>query len=968
MNQNASFFPGQRWLSNTEMELGLGTVVAVTDRAINLLFPATGEGRNYSIKDAPLTRIAFEVGDTADHHEGWSFTVTQVNELGGMLSYTGTRTDNNETVEVKETFIAHNFQLNDPEQRLFSGQFDNPKWFELRKQCLIHQHQHLTSPLLGFVGARVSLIQHQLHIAKEVGQRVAPRVLLADEVGLGKTIEAALIIHQQLLTGRAQRVLILVPSSLVHQWLVEMLRRVNLSFAIFDEERCQVAMEEGQNPFETEQLVLCSLDFLVEHPKHFEQAKQADWDLLVVDEAHHLRWSPEHASTEYQVVQDLAEHTKGVLLLTATPDQLGHESHFARLRLLDADRFHDYQRFIAEEQQYATLADAIAPLLTASQQEPTTAQTISLSEQQIAAIESFAGEQPWLKADAIEQPEAIQKLIADLLDRHGTGRLLFRNSRNNIAGFPERLLHSYPLDMPEAFLADAAKASEEDFAELGLEIPVNVKLRKLLAPEKTMLDPLTWYDQDPRVNWFIEQLQTLNGKKVLTICAKSSTALALSEAVRLKSGIRAAVFHEHMSIVERDKAANYFQQTEDGAQVLICSEIGSEGRNFQFAHHLVLFDLPLVPDLLEQRIGRLDRIGQTQDIHIHVPYFADSAQEVMLNWYHQALNAFEHTCPTGGVIYEKVNAELGNALLNPEDTVTSETLINSTRDMHLQMLQDLEKGRDRLLELNSSGAGQIEPFITQIQDSDDSPYLEKFMGKLLDTIGIAQEERDETTYFLRPTESMMAQLPGMDDEGMTVTYEREAATQLENVHFLSWDHALVNNAMDMLLAEQQGKSAICLAVDKTKPAGYFWLECLFVVNGHADKALQLHRFLPPTPVHFALDARQQLAPIEFSDFQPVKRKMGNQLCKALESHIRKTMALAPSVAEKRAAKLIQNQVQQVNTVLGNEIQRLQALRKVNPSIREEEIHFLQTQQEGLVTAIEGAQVRLEAIRLIVNNP
>ena len=84
------------------------------------------------------------------------------------------------------------------------------------------------------------------------------------------------------------------------------------------------------------------------------------------------------------------------------------------------------------------------------------------------------------------------------------------------------------------------------------------------------------------------------------------------------------MFHEHMEIVERDRAAAYFAARENGSQLLLCSEIGSEGRNFQFAHHLMLFDLPLEPDLLEQRIGRLDRIGQTRVIQLHVPYFPGS--------------------------------------------------------------------------------------------------------------------------------------------------------------------------------------------------------------------------------------------------------------------------------------------------------------------------------------------------------
>ncbi|EVU14532.1 DEAD/DEAH box helicase family protein, partial [Vibrio parahaemolyticus V-223/04] len=191
------------------------------------------------------------------------------------------------------------------------------------------------SPMRGLCGMRAGLIPHQLYIAHEVGRRHAPRVLLADEVGLGKTIEAGMIIHQQVLSGRAERILIVVPETLQHQWLVEMMRRFNLHFSIFDEERCIEAFADAENPFDTQQYVLCSLDFLRKSRKRFEQALEGEWDLLVVDEAHHLEWSQDKPSREYQVVEGLAERTPGVLLLTATPEQLGRESHFARLRLLD---------------------------------------------------------------------------------------------------------------------------------------------------------------------------------------------------------------------------------------------------------------------------------------------------------------------------------------------------------------------------------------------------------------------------------------------------------------------------------------------------------------------------------------------------------------------------------------------------------------------------------------------------------
>ncbi len=104
-------------------------------------------------------------------------------------------------------------------------------------------------------------------------------------------------------------------------------------------------------------------------------------------------------------------------------------------------------------------------------------------------------------------------------------------------------------------------------------------------------------------------LTSHRSQKVLVICAKATTALQLEQVLREREGIRAAVFHEGMSIIERDRAAAWFAEEDTGAQVLLCSEIGSEGRNFQFASNLVMFDLPFNPDLLEQRIGRLDRIG-----------------------------------------------------------------------------------------------------------------------------------------------------------------------------------------------------------------------------------------------------------------------------------------------------------------------------------------------------------------------
>ena len=121
-----------------------------------------------------------------------------------------------------------------------------------------------------------------------------------------------------------------------------------------------------------------------------------------------------------------------------------------------------------------------------------------------------------------------------------------------------------------------------------------------------------------------------------------------------------------MTIVQRDRNAAWFSES-DGARLLICSEIGSEGRNFQFAHHLILFDLPIHPELLEQRIGRLDRIGQTEDIHIHVPYVVGSPQEVLVRWFHEGLNAFEDNLEGGNQLSGKFIDRVEKATLSISD-------------------------------------------------------------------------------------------------------------------------------------------------------------------------------------------------------------------------------------------------------------------------------------------------------------
>ena len=916
------YLVGQRWVSHADAQLGLGVVVDIEPRRITLNFPAVGEERTYAIENAPLTRLRFKIGDHISTVEGVELVITAVDEQHGLLMYTGT--DHHEqSLTVSELELDAFVQLTTPQQRLLNGHFDRNEFFELRVATLQHTNRLQGSSARGLMGSRTSLLHHQLYIANEVGQRHAPRVLLADEVGLGKTIEAGMIIHQQLLTGRASRALVLVPPSLLHQWLVEMLRRFNLHFSLFDADRL-AEMPDG-NPFEAEQLVLCSLDLFEGRDELQQMALNAGWDLVVVDEAHHLQWSEEAAGEDYRFVEALSTCSAGLLLLTATPEQIGQASHFARLRLLDPSRFHDLDSFRQEETHFRSLSEM----------------TDALERGEIPAN---------LPKDLDPELPSAQ-LIEQLLDRHGTGRVLFRNTRAAVEGFPQRHLHRHPLPQPEQYAH------------------AQVELEERLHPELPYLDD-SWLDFDPRVAWLEKMLKELRPEKALIICAHAGTAVALEHHLQMRAGIRSAAFYEGLSIIERDRAAAYFADETGGAQTLVCSEIGSEGRNFQFAHHLILFDLPMNPDLLEQRIGRLDRIGQQHDVEIHVPYLEDSAQETLLDWYDRGLDLFRDSCSAGYMIFQNFQQRLLPELEKRSEKF--ENLLTDSAEFTLRTRDELREGRDRLLERNSCKREVADALIEEIQTLEGTDTLEHYLEALCEAFGVDQEFHSEQTMILRPSEHMLTgHFPYVGDEGTTVTFSREKGLSREDMQFITWEHPMIQEAMDMVHSTELGNAAIGTLKLKGIPPGTMLLEALYTINCVAPKALQVERFLPLSPIRLLVDASgKQLADLVPHErlnklVERVKKHTALAIIKQVHKEVDVKMSLANAQAENRLQEVLGEAEQRMRSDLGAELARLEALRQLNPAIREEEIEHLRFRINECAIHIQHANLQLQALRLVI---
>ena len=917
-----SFAIGQRWISETENSLGLGMITALDFRSVTLHFPATDETRIYAVAQAPLTRIALNKGEQLHHQAGWQGEVLDVQEMNGLLFYL-VKNAQGEEIIVNEKELSPIISFSQAKDRLFSSQIDRSEHFALRYQTLLHQQAQFQSPLRGLRGNRAGLIPHQLHIAQEVGNRINPRVLLADEVGLGKTIEAGMILQNQLFAEKVQRVLIIVPETLQHQWLVEMLRRFNLHFSLFDEERCEDFAEQAINPFSTESLIICALDWLKAHPHRVQQAIEAEFDCLIVDEAHHLAWSENAPSAAYLLVEQLANAIPSVLLLTATPEQLGLESHFARLRLLDPERFYDYQSFLKEQENYQPVADAVQSLLSEKPLSAVEKNHISdlLNEQDI---------EPLFKALACHNDEekqaARQELIQNLIDRHGTSRILFRNTRQGVKGFPHRVYHQVTIDATEG---------------------------------------------DEKIHWLIDFLKSHRNEKILVICKTAQTAIQLEQILREKEAIRSAVFHERMSIIERDRAAAYFADTDNGAQVLLSSSIGSEGRNFQFACHLVLFDLPENPDLLEQCIGRLDRIGQTRDVQIYVPCLSGSAQQDLARWYHEGLNAFEQTCPIGMALFEQYEALLKERSENKADF---EQLILQTQKQAKALRLALEKGRDRLLELNSNGGEKAQRLAAEIAQTDNSPQLVDFALNLFDIIGVEQDDLGENSIVITPTGTMLVpDFPGLKEEGVTVTFDRQLALAREELEFLTWDHPMIRQGIDLIASSDIGKASMALLVNKQLPAGTLLVELIYVIESQSPKGLQLNRFLPPTPVRLLLDSKgNNLAEqVNFNTLQnklkPLSKDIANKMVKMARPNIEQLIKIGDQKMTEIAQAKIQEASRLADQTLSAELNRLIALKAVNKNIRQAEINVLEKQRVLSLEELSKASWRLDSLRVIVTN-
>lgn len=918
-----NFVVGQRWMSETEPELGLGLLIEIQSKSLSFSFPQAQEVRTYGKSHPPVKRVHFVVEDEIILQDGRKLLVTQVEERDGIIFY-----HTNDEV-VSEAQLSSHLQFSKPEERFLNGFIDSHALFNLRKETLERKREILSHPLRGLLGGKISLIPHQLYIAYQSTKDRMPRVLLADEVGLGKTIEASLMILRLILFGRAQRVIVLLPDSLVHQWFFELYRKFSLSFTLINQE---TELEKGRNPFLDSEHMVVSLGLLKGSELAQKLLKEADFDLLVVDEAHALKVKGEKESFEFSLVKEMAARIPGLIMLTATPEQFGEEAHFERLKILDPQKFQDFESYKKNKEEFRPLADLLKRLQN---------QTGLVRDWEPEIIKELS-----LKVDFEEIKDlAYDDLIELIVDRYGTGRMYFRNLRKTMDKeflfFPKRILQTFEIDLEKKKAPDFIKDDSID----------------ALFEAKTV--------------WLIEKIQQeLKNKKILLICKTKKKILELEEHLKRQlSHIKIASFHSDLGLMARDRQAAYFADP-DGAQILLCTEVGSEGRNFEFCQDLVLFDIPLHPHPLEQRIGRLDRIGQKKDITLHLPFLKNSWEEVLFHWYHYGLEVFDRSSEASAEVFEHFKDELLTQLKSPSIEKLPD-FIKRAKEYRVLIEEKLNDGRDVLVEKNSFHPVKARQLHKDLSKRDGDDSLSEYMGRIFEAFGVDVEDVQASTWYVRPSDNMFVPaFPCLEQDGKTLTFSRTKALEREDYDFMTWDHPMVLGAMDLILSQNFGSSSLMVR-QKRGTQGNFYLESFYTLDCAAPRVLNLERFGVGEVVRLLVDDKginlsekftydlieTKIAQPDQDLLRAAKKFPKDKLMfvkRKSDAYAHETFTLMVETCKKRALRFYQE-----------EIYRLQSLTKNDPLKYGKEILELENLKNESLNYLENSSWKLDSIRVIL---
>jgi len=779
--------------------------------------------------------------------------------------------------------LPHIEKLDSIVDHLTAKQIDDPLHYDLRERATRLDLAYRYDRFLSLTNNRIEIEPYQVQAAYEILNSYDHRYLVGDEVGLGKTIEAGIVIEELIARGRADRVLIVAPAPLTVQWQAEMREKFDRNFVIYDREtvRTHRKSHPNQNVWAQEDLIITSIDFakqddVLEALRNLEP----EWGIAVFDEAHHLtaRRSSDDSmerTQRYQVGEAVANNSDALLLLTGTPHKGKSDQFYFLIRLLDPYRFGHESQISPDG-----LDDLMIRRLKDDMHD--TDGTRMFPEKNIEAL-------------GVDMSPAERKLYDDVTEYIREYYNLARQEDNQAAGFTmviyqKRLVSSiYAI---RKSLENRMRAIQND--GIGQTLPDDVQElipRYRTEPEtltdaersrvEGALETVTLTQNPEQVQEELDRVRQLweQAKAIKTDSKASLLKQFVDRILREDPDEKILIFTEYTDTLEylrdeifgdHDVAQVYgdldqarrrreMEKFEEEANLMLATDAAQEGLNLQFAHIMVNYDLPWNPIRIDQRMGRLHRYGQEHTVEIRNLFFKNTRESEILNLLIEKTDQIESDLGMRSDVMGRVleDIDLDETIMSaiadgtPTDEVVAD--VKATIEERRRALTTVENEfliRDRF-DL-SEGDEEILDVIERSQHGEVSEDdIENLVRGVFDAFdgevkgvrpGPAREGGD--VYQL----DVPNVLSGHQVAGRypMATFTKDVAMEQDSVEFIALDHPLVQSLIDFCLNSNrmEGRIAVKVSDGMSIIPGILFNYRLGYVSGSGDvvteKLVQLY--------------------------------------------------------------------------------------------------------------------------------
>ena len=785
--------------------------------------------------------------------------------------------------------------LDDPMSRMRDLRLGTPKQFALAATARRYIIDQFSNELVSLGQSRVDIKPHQISVVHRVITSYPHRYLLCDEVGLGKTIEAGMILKELRARNNAARVIVVVPPNLMRQWQYEMKTKFNETFSIINSDTIKYLKTtqkfEG-NPFDAFDSVIVSNRWIT-GKKWAALAAEASWDLVIVDEAHHARVTRSGSTrTEtrlFKTVKSLVSpdsfSKRAALLLTATPMQLDTSELYSLVELLDPALFPTEEHFNRHRSSLPGLSRLVHELTEHGFPLPD-----SDDDEVIEKVSDWLEIKP-IDAEArlVSGTVSIEALCAELSSKHLLSEVLIRNRKKIVGGFMPRQATRWEvalteqeqlaLNAVENYVREGyARAERSSDAASGfvmviyqkmmassiqaIKVSLNRRTEKLehgaLSPvlTKAMKKDLDGFEESLDNDEFISNLLAEVGEAhkeeaadltrlvdllaALPTDSKAETLIAQLKGLethepnvkvllftqfretqeylktQLESlGWEVFLFHGQLKPDAKDTAVESFRASQRPC-ILLSTEAGGEGRNFQFCHILVNYDLPWNPMRIEQRIGRIDRIGQDHVVQVFNFWVKGTVEERVLDVLENRIHIFEET--VGGLdpilgsaetditkIMRTAGAQRENALRTFGEKIEKEVLAARGAE---------EKLRDFIMETKSFSRG-IAAAISGQPPTLAPDEEELFSTNLLADVKTYLRENPDGTFQIGFHEPFISDFPKHSKtptKDLTVAFRRDINSDSEHIEYMGFGHPIINDLAERVMSTAYAGAASAFQV------------------------------------------------------------------------------------------------------------------------------------------------------------